>query len=38
MKGAPQVVLKRAFNCDEIKDDVERKITEFANRCVNMHP
>jgi len=33
MKGAPQVVLKRAHNFNEIRAGVEAKIVEFANRC-----
>lgn len=32
MKGAPQVVLKRAHDFTEIHQQVEHKITEFANR------
>lgn len=32
MKGAPQVVLKRAYNYAYIQSEVEHKITEFANR------
>jgi H+-transporting ATPase len=32
MKGAPQVVLKRAWNAAEIEDDVEGKIAEYASR------
>lgn len=34
MKGAPQVVLKRAHNFQEIHDQVEQKIVEYANRSV----
>lgn len=33
LKGAPQVVLKRAHNYLEIHQQVEQKITDFANRC-----
>ncbi|KAI8467454.1 MAG: putative plasma membrane-type proton ATPase [Monoraphidium minutum] len=32
MKGAPQVVLKRAHNVGDIKKPVEAKIVEYANR------
>lgn len=32
MKGAPQVVLKRAHNFQEIHDQVEQKIVDYANR------
>jgi H+-transporting ATPase len=32
LKGSPQVVLKRAFNCAEIGDAVNNKMIEFANR------
>ncbi|GBF93844.1 plasma-membrane proton-efflux P-type ATPase [Raphidocelis subcapitata] len=32
MKGAPQVVLKRAHNFDKIKGEAEAKIVEFAGR------
>jgi magnesium-transporting ATPase (P-type) len=33
MKGAPQVVLKRAHDYDEIHEAVDTKITEYASRC-----
>mmetsp|Transcript_6324 Transcript_6324/g.19568 ORF Transcript_6324/g.19568 Transcript_6324/m.19568 type:complete len:1015 (-) Transcript_6324:364-3408(-) len=32
MKGSPQVVLKKAHNFEEIKDAVDAKMVEFANR------
>ena len=32
LKGSPQVVLKRAWNADEIGDAVNNKMVEFANR------
>jgi hypothetical protein len=35
LKGAPQVVLQRAHNYSEIHQQVEHKITDFANRCVS---
>lgn len=34
MKGASQVVLKRAPNYLEVHQQIEQKIREFANRCV----
>jgi H+-transporting ATPase len=32
LKGSPQVVLKRAYNCSEINDVVNNKMIEYANR------
>ncbi|KAG1652728.1 hypothetical protein FOA52_007442 [Chlamydomonas sp. UWO 241] len=31
-KGSPQVILKKAWNCDEIKEAVDAKMVEFAQR------